>query len=152
VKEAEAKDILAMLKAATGGRPLTQDEDDFWTEALLPLDADAASQAVLGGIREWTRFPAWAQFREAYSAAQKLREPAGEQRYPMPKPSMIPLWVRRWVAARFLYERFGKEQDLRWFPEQAQYVDETTERMPEDAWLEEAKRISEVDVWRAVGR
>lgn len=71
---------------------------------------------------------------------------------PLPDRNKIPFWVRRWVAARFLYDRFGRPRDLRIFPEQADYSDPLAEQMPETEWMKEAAHISEKDVWSAVGR
>lgn len=150
MKENEAVDILAMLRAATGGKP-DQASDDFWVIALQNLDADIASQAVLAGIRDWKWFPSWAEFGEAYRAQQKLREPVGEQRADLPKPTKIPLWIRRWAAARFLYMRFGRDQDMRPFPEQREFVNPLTkEWMPEDEWVKEAEKVTDRDVWGAI--
>lgn len=152
MKENEARDIIGMLKAATGGKQTDQTADDFWTESLLSLDATLATQAVLAGIRTWKWFPSWAEFREAYKAQERLREPSGEQRFDMPKPSKVPLWIRRWTAARFLYERFGRDQDMRPFPEQKEFIDPLTkEWMPDDEWAKEAEHVTDADVWRAVG-
>lgn len=153
MKENEARDVLGMLKAATGGSNKSdQTTEDFWLEALTHMDADLASRAVLAGIRDWKWFPSWAEFREAYNAQQKLREPVGEQRaVTLPKPSKIPLWIRRWTAARYLYDRFGRDQDLRPFREQAEFVDpQTTEWMPDEEWLKEAARVTEAEVWGAI--
>ncbi len=65
----------------------------------------------------------------------------------------IPHWVRRWIAARYLYARFGKDQDLRAFREQGGEVDpRTTDWMPDGEWDEEAEHVTDKDVWKAVGR
>jgi hypothetical protein len=149
MKENEARDILSILKAATVAR-LHADEDEFWLAALLPLDADFASRAVFAGIREWTRMPSWAQFKEAYGVQRKLAEPDVTYALRPAADKGIPEWVRRWVAARWLYARFGREQDMRWFPEQADFVDTSTEKMPEDEWVQEAARITDREVWRAL--
>lgn len=150
MKEREAADILSMLRAATGGKP-DQAADDFWVVALMDLDADLASQAVLAGIRDWKWFPSWSEFKEAYRSQQRLREPVGEQRAPLPKPLKIPLWIRRWTAARYLYARFDREQDMRPFPEQREFVDPLTKDwMPEEEWVAEAEKVTDKDVWTAV--
>lgn len=145
-----------MLKAATGGRQTNDPaSDDFWLEALLPLDATLATQGVLAGIRDWRWFPSWAEFREAYKAQEKLREPQGEQRATMPGKYEVPGWIKRWAAARYLYARFDREQDMRPFREQypssaSPPPDVPQEWMPEEEWVKESKRVSDADVWGVV--
>lgn len=150
----QSEEVIAVMRASTGGRA-DPETVGYFLAGLSRLNYDSALAAASTGSIVWRYFPSWAQFMEIYKAQERLREPAGEQRMDLPpvvKERGIPLFVRRWVAARFLYERFGKKQDLRWFEEQRQYVDAREEKMPDDAWLEEAKRISEKDVWAAVGR
>lgn len=156
MKPREAEDILALLKGAFPAHRLDPTDRDVWIESFSPLDADLAFQAVMRGRNEWTMFPSWARFKEAYRLQQRLREPVGEQRSEIPRamPGVeyrLAEWIRRWAAARYLYTRFGKEQDMRPFREQAEYVDPLTkEWMPDDAWVEEGARITDEDVWTNV--
>ena len=116
--EEQAKEIVILLSAATGGR--SNPDTRAYYEAQLPsLDYQTALNTATMGSVTWRSFPSWAEFREMYRAQQKLHEPTGEQRMDLPKlpkETKIPLWVRRWTCARYLFERFGKDQDLRWFP------------------------------------
>lgn len=150
--EAQANEIVVILSAATGGRAHADTRSYF--EAQLPsLDYQTALSTATMGTITWRSFPSWAEFREMYRAQQKLHEPSGEQRMNLPKmkETKIPLWVRRWTAARFLYERFGKDQDFRRFGEQGDYADPMVPLMPDEEWTEEAKHVADKEVWKAVG-
>lgn len=151
----QAKEVVMLIRAATGGQ-VDEQKVGFFTAALLHLDYEIAISTATTGTVIWRFFPSWAEFKEIYRTQSKLKEPVGEQRS-QAEPALrlergrkIPDWVRRWVAARFLYMRFGKEQDLRWFPEQKDYSDTTRERMPDSEWIDEAAKITDEDVWRAV--
>lgn len=149
MKDSEAASILDLLKGAFPAHRLDPTDRDVWIEYLRPLDAELATQAVLRGRNEWTFFPPWSVFKQGYKMQQHLREPTGEQRQDLPKTGLkMPLWVRRWAAARYLYKRFGREQDMRPFREQKDHVDPlTTGWMPDDEWVQEADRVTDADVW-----
>jgi hypothetical protein len=150
MKEDEAKTIIRMIKGSVGGRA-DPSVEEVYLASLPPLDATLATQAVLTGRREWKWFPSWSEFREAYRIQERLREPVGEQRVQLPKSSKVPLWVRRWIAARYLFARFGREQDTRPFHEQREHVDPLTkEWMPDGEWNEEAEKVTDRDVWKAM--
>ncbi len=146
----QAKDIVTMLKAATGGR-VDEDTSVYFESSLEQLEYESALSAATLGARTWRYFPSWADFREAYKGQQRAREPVGEQRNDLPvRKERMPFWVKRWAASRYLFAKFGKDQDMRWFPEQSQWVDTTTERMPDDEWVIEAERVSDQEVWKVL--
>jgi len=153
VKDNEAVDVLALLKGAFPAHRMDPTDRDVWLGSLSPLDADLAYQAVMRGRNEWSFFPPWSVFMQGYRMQQHLREPAGEQRQDLPltKGLKLPLWIRRWAAARYLYRRFGRDQDMRPFREQSKYVDPLTkEWMPDAEWLQEAEHVTDADVWANV--
>jgi hypothetical protein len=152
VKENEAADVLALLKGAFPAHKMDPTDREVWMESFRQLDADLATQAVLRGRNEWVMFPSWARFREAYRLQERLREPVGEQRAALPPidKNKMPLWIRRWAAARYLYKRFGREQDMRRFVEQGDYADPMLAVMPDGEWEKEAERVTDKDVWGAV--
>ena len=144
----EARDIVTMLRAATGGRA-DPDAVAYFESALQGLDHEPALYGATMGVVTWRRFPSWAEFKEVYRAQLRMAEP--EKVVPPPVPTKgIPEWVRRWVAARWLYARFGRERDMRWFQEQASFVDTTSEKMPDGEWEEEAAQITDGEAWRIV--
>lgn len=152
----QANEVVMLIRAATGGQ-VDDEKVGFFTAALLHLDYETAISTATTGTVIWRFFPSWAEFKEIYRTQAKLREPVGEQRTQVVEPApqiergrKIPYWVKRWVAARFLYARFGKQQDLRWFSEQKDYSDPSRERMPDSEWIDEAEKISDEDVWKAV--
>jgi hypothetical protein len=160
VTEQQAEEVVMLIAAATGGPPPDDQKLAFFTAALLHLEYPIALSTATTGSVIWRYFPSWAEFKEIYRTQQKLTEPLGEQRDQLAEPlppiargRKIPDWVRRWVAARFLYARFGRSQDLRFFPEQKDFIDATQmERMPDSEWIEEAAKISDEDVWKAVAQ
>jgi hypothetical protein len=152
MKDSEAQDIIRLIDGATGGRVRPNVEAVF-KESLIPLDASLATDALMAGRRDWHWFPSWSQFAEAYRAQERLRMPVGEQRDAVlpPVQQKVPFWVKRWIASRYLYVRFGRDQDMRPFHEQRDYVDpESAKWMPDGEWDEEAKHVTESEVWNAV--
>ena len=154
--EAQATDIVTMIRAACASR-VDDDTIAYFGARLMALDHDVALTAATMGVVGWTRFPSWAQFNEMYQAQRKLKQPSGEQRYQEEVRQTrgvreIPFWVRRWIAARFLFARFGRERDWRAFPEQEIIVGPPSlvEQMPADEWNEEAEKVSDKEVWGAL--
>jgi hypothetical protein len=156
--ESDAREVVMLLRAATT-TPISADTIDYFSVALLPFDYEAALTAATKGVRvHWRRFPSWFEFREAYNAELKLRDDDGRSAQDaMPKRTeegggkkTIPFWVKRWIAARFLFTRWGRDQDLRPFTEQKDRLTSLAgeiEWMPEDEWVEEANHVSDDDVW-----
>lgn len=157
MKEREANDLIDMMVAATSSSPLDTAKRAFWVEQLTHIeDADHATTTILEGIREWKFFPSWSDFARLHTdvgrravAERELAERNGEYEQAKAQPKReVPLWVKRWVCATMLYERFGKDRDDRRFPEMGSYADVTLEAMPDDAWVEEAGQLSDAEVWR----
>ena len=115
-------------------------------------DAEIATKAIAALYSElpFDVLPTPQAYREVVQRIRRDRRPI--EPVAQEKKTKLAFWVKRWAAARFLYEHFGRERDMRPFPEQADYIDPTKERMPPDEWVEEAKKLSDADVWAAVGR
>lgn len=149
----QATEVTGLIRAATGGQ-VDEQKISFFEAALTGLDYESSLAAATMGTVVWRFFPSWAEFKEIYRAQERLKEPTGEQRLDLPpiaRGKQIPTWVRRWIAARFLYARFGKDRDTRIFPEQDQYGSvANAEYMPPDAWVEEAAQIADTEVWAAI--
>lgn len=150
MNEHQADQVVTLIKASVGGR-VDPSSTDYFMARLNQMDYQSALSAATTGSTVWRFFPSWAEFYEHYRLQEKLKEPVGEQRDELPpRKYEIPFWVKCFIAARFLYARFGKERDLRPFREQQPYVDPTAEFMPEGEWAIEAERVSDRDVWGAL--
>lgn len=125
MKESEARELLVMVKSATSQYALEPTTELFWMAQMTPLDADLAVKSVMIGVKEWKRFPSWAQFREVYKAEERklLGEPVGEQRERLPRAGKheVPEWVWVWSWAR----QKRDPREARPFPQQDYYVDAT---------------------------
>lgn len=123
-------------------------------ESLLPYDAEIATQALAKAHIAVTYRPQFAEFFTFYRAEQAARN--AEQSAsaiaaaPAAKPSRLPLWVRRWIVARYLFARFGRDQDMRRFAEQQDWADHRVPLMPADEWVAEANAIGDREAVRAL--
>jgi hypothetical protein len=125
-----------------------------FVESLLPYDAEIATQALAKAHIAVTYRPQFAEFYTFYRAEQNARyaeESATRVAAETPaKPGKLPLWVRRWIAARYLHKRFGRDQDMRRFPEQQEWADHRVPLMPGDEWVAEATAIDDRQAIRAL--
>ncbi len=123
-----------------------------YAEGLMRYEAESCTRAVAAAQQKLMYRPSVAELREFYDierAKTRAAAEAPERQWPA-KREVVPLWVRRWVAARYLYTRFGKDQDLRPFREQGDWAHPDAERMPQEAWLEEAEHVTDDRVWRTL--
>lgn len=97
----QARDIVNLLRAATGGR-VNEDTIAYFEASLEDLEYEPALTAATLGARTWRYFPSWADFRDAYRGQQRAREPVGEHRADLPvsKPTKYPEWCWVWLWAR----------------------------------------------------
>lgn len=150
----EARDLIAMMHAATGSGRMTGEKQGFWEAQLVHLPADQATEAVLLGIKSWRYFPSWADFGEVYTAVGRRHQQAveGERRHEHETivSTRLPVWVKRWAAARMLHNAFGRDRDERRFAEQGDHGDPNQPLMPEDEWLPEAEKIADAQVFAAL--
>lgn len=127
------------------------DEISAYANGLMRYDAEICTLAVAAAQQKLMYRPSVAELREFYDLERAKRRAAVERPVePRAKKEKVPLWVRRWVAARYLYARFGKEQDLRSFPEQQEWMNPHVDVMPADAWLEEAEHVTDEQIWRTL--
>lgn len=146
--DAQAESILTGLCAAFTKR-LTDEERLVWLAEIAPLDAQAAAAAAISYGRQGERFPSLPEFRRAVRTRIATHDADTDLTGSTPR-RRPPDWVFRWVAARFLHNRFDKQQDMRRFPQQQDFASPDTPLMPETEWLEEAQQISEAETWAAV--
>lgn len=129
-------------------------EDDhaaLFVSGLMPYDAELATNAIAMAHTRINFRPSFAEFLEFYRAAKAEAE--SRQKKPTPKrtaTNKMPVWVRRWICARYLYVKYGKPQDMRTFPEQGDYGDPTVPLMPEDEWQAEAAAIGDREAMKAI--
>lgn len=128
-----------------------EEEMHAYATGLMRYDAAAMTSAVAAAQQKLMYRPSVAELREFYDLERAKRRATIERTpEPPPRKEKVPLWVRRWVAARCLYKRFGKDQDLRSFPEQQEWANPHVDVMPADAWLEEAEHVTDAQVWRTL--
>ena len=149
----ESHDIVAMVINYWRGRELSVDEMDAYARTIQHLDAEVCTSALIRAARSLTYRPQAAEVCELTRAEQRRLRPVVE---PIEfKPTPLPLWVKRWMCARLLYDRWGKARDDRRFPEQGDYGDLTMEMMPEGAWVEEAESMDDdgmMNAFRGISR
>lgn len=145
----ESLQIVGMIISGwPSGKEWEREEIDIFARSIQDLDAELATHVVLKAVKETQYRPSVAEIRERVrNEKRKLAPvvaPLGE-----PKGRPVPLWVKRWICARMLYEAFGKERDERRFVEQGDYGDLTKEVMPEGAWVEEANALTDEQLDKA---
>lgn len=127
------------------------DEISAYAAGLQKYDAATCTRAVAAAQQKLMYRPSVAELREFYDLERaKTRAAAERPAEPRVKKDKMPLWVRRWFAARYLYAQFGREQDMRRFPEQQDRYSPDMEMMPADAWLDEAEHVTEDRVWKTL--
>ena len=129
----------------------TAEEMSAYANGLMKYDAATATLAVAAAQQKLMYRPSVAELREFYDLEKaKHRAQAEKVTVIYPKKERVPLWVRRWLAARYLYAMFGREQDMRPFPEQQHKWSPDEPLMPADAWLDEAEHVTEDRVWKTL--
>jgi hypothetical protein len=149
MKRDEALTIIEMIASGwPDARPFDRDEIEMYVTAIEDLDAELASHAVLKAVKDSPYRLKANELRERV----RIERRALKAELPPIEPSRgreLPLWVKRWLCARMLFSQFGKDQDLRRFPEQGQFGDLTKEVMPEGAWLKEAESVQDKQFFEA---
>lgn len=151
MKRSEAETVFNWLVNGLNARA-DEDKRTVWVEELMLLPAAPASEVTMQMIRmPGARMPTIGDFRKAVrDYIERMRPKEKTESF---ASGSVPLWIKRWCAARWLHAQFGKEQDMRPFPEQKPYVDPgTDEWMPPDAWLEEAEQITDRQAWSTLRR
>jgi len=125
---------------------------DAYATGLMWMAPELAVNAVAAAQQKLQYRPSVADLREFYDLERaKIRAKTENESVRWPtRRETVPLWVRRWVAARYLYARFGKDQDMRRFPQQQDQYSPDCELMPNEAWLEEADHVSDKHVWASL--
>ena len=147
----DAISITSMVLNGWAKPDWTDGQTEAYVNALIPYDADHMTNAVALAHRELQFRPPFSELYGYYKAA-KADDAArrGPKVYTPEKGNKLPFWVKRWVCARFLYAKFGKEKDMRTFPEQRQWSGPEGLLMPPNEWVDEANRITDLDAMRAV--
>lgn len=149
--EEQAKEVVMLVQAAAA-HPVDLLTIEYFEARLLGLEYQEALSAATLGANTWKRFPSWAIFTEMYRTQRRGAEAAPPTAVPARfNAREIPRWVRRWIASRFLFSRFGRDRDLRPLREQEPVVGPVEEFMPDGEWEEEAIKVSDKDVWGSLG-
>lgn len=145
----EAVTITAMVVTTWPTTKIWSTEEmTAYATGLMKYDAATLTRSVAAAQQKLMYRPSVAELREFYDLERaKTRASAERPVEPRARIEKVPLWVRRWVAARYLYARFGKAQDMRRFPEQQDKYSPDMKMMPADAWLEEAEHVTDKQVW-----
>jgi hypothetical protein len=148
VTREESLTIVQMILTHWRGKDWTKEEIDAYARSIQDLDAALTTSAVARAAKEIKYRPPIAELREYVRAERNRLAPAVR---PVDRSGWgpIPLWVKRWICARMLYAHFGRDRDLRRFPEQGDFGDLTREVMPENEWLEEANSLTDADFRKA---
>jgi len=133
------------------GREWTKDEISAYASSIQDLPAELTTSAVARAAKEMVYPPSIPELREAVRLERLRRAPVVPPVEPS-KPDPLAFWVKRWICARLLYERFGKRRDMRRFSEQGDDGDLTQELMPDDAWVEEANSMDDEGFHKAFER
>lgn len=146
----EAIEVTEMVLRSWTRPEWTAAQIETYVSALLPYDAALATQAVAAAHKTLNFRPPLAEFLTFYrlvkAEAASRQDPPRERR----DKNKMPMWVRRWVVARLLHEKFGREQDMRRFAEQGDWADPSVPLMPGDAWVKEAAAIGDREAMRAI--
>jgi hypothetical protein len=129
------------------GKEWGREEMDAYARSIQSLNAEIATSTVVRAALEVKYRPSIAEFFECYKAERRRLQP--EVAPLEAAPQVIPFWVKRWMCARLLADRWGKETDRRRFSEQGHFGDLTRELMPEGAWVEEANSIPDEEFHKA---
>lgn len=147
----ESLEITSMILSHwPGGKEWGKDEIDAYARAIQHLQVEIAMSTVLTAVKEVRYRPSVAELLEFYRREQRRLRPAVEK--VEAQGEAIPFWVRRWICARLLFDRWGKERDDRRFPEQGDFGDLTVEMMPEGAWEKEAASLPEEEFSKAFNK
>jgi len=147
----EALDVVGMVVRTWPGKEWSENEMDAYATGLMRYDAAVCTLAVAAAQQKLMYRPSVAELREFYDLERaKTRARSEAPVTERPRKDKVPLWVRRWVAARYLYAQFGKAQDMRRFPEQQDKYSPDMEMMPPTEWLDEAEHVTEERVWRTL--
>jgi hypothetical protein len=146
----DAITVTEMVLNAWATPQWSESQVEMYVSGLMPLDAAAATKAVILAQRELARRPSIADLRQFYSAVRASEASSRPQHDAAAGHGKLPGWVKRWVCARYLFTHFRREQDMRRFPEQDGHVDPTSDPMPPHEWGQEAERITDAQALTAI--
>jgi hypothetical protein len=146
------EESLLTVAAIVNGWPATahewsDEQMESYASAIQDMDYEITAKSIRLAVRQLKFRPAISELREFAEGQRRGMMPSPSDSTPRSRP---PAWIFRWACARFLYARFNREQDMRRFAEQGEWVDPVTEVMPSTEWEREADQITESQVWAAV--
>jgi len=139
-----------MLAAFPNERAWAVDEIRMYAQGIERVDAAVATKTVVRARDTMTRRPSVADFLALSRSVEAGAAAPTPKPYERPSPRELPFWVKRYFCARYFYARFGKEQDMRVFPEHKDWQP-PGEMMPPEEWVAEANALSSADAYRVLG-
>ena len=119
----DAVTIVGMIANSFPGPVWEEARLSAYVEALLPMDAEVTTKAVVRAVNTLKYRPSIAEIREL-ARLERALTPREEAELILPDKTK-PLWVQRWERAR-------AAGDQRPFPEQQHALDMLARRSPED--------------------
>ena len=142
------EESLTIVEIVASGWPdaktLDRDEINLYARSIEDLDAELTTHAVLRAVKDTPYRLRVSELRERVRM-EKRRLVAEVSPLDEPERRPVPIWVKRWICARLLHQKFDKEFDQRRFREQGEFGDLTQEMMPDGAWIAEAEKIGDKD-------
>jgi len=90
------------------GRYWTPEQIAAYAKGIQNLDAELATRAVERAQKTMDHRP---KVNELISICRSLAVNAVVEPPASGKPSKMPLWIKEWICARYLYASFGRTQD-----------------------------------------
>lgn len=137
----ESLELVGMILSHWRITNWSKEEIDVYARLIQDMDVELTTHCVIKAAKETPYPPKVSELRERVRVEKKRLAPTVIVEDSKPTP--LPTWVKRWICARLLYDKFGKTRDLRRFPEQGDYGDPTQEVMPEGVWQAEAETLSD---------
>ncbi len=147
----DAVTIVAMITHGWPGPVWEKERLEAYVEGILPWDAELTAKALARARNSLKYRPSIAELREFVQMERREQEAATAKPF-VPEPQGgIPMFVKRWVVARFL----TSPPDMRPFREQHPHAHGhlpvgASEWMPENLYAERAATVTDAQVWAAV--
>ena len=126
------------------GRFWTPEQIAAYAKGIQNLDGALATRAVERAQKTMDHRP---KVNELISICRSLAVNAVVEPPASGKPSKMPLVVKEWICARYLYASFGRTLDMRRFAFQGDWGDPYAPLMPVGEWANEAASLADGRAW-----
>jgi hypothetical protein len=147
----DALTIVGMVVAGWPGGEWDSDQMESYARAIMDMDAEAATKAVLVAQKSEKFRPSVATLREYVAVEARKLEPEKPKPTLPVGPRVIPDWAKIWIVARFVHA------DYRVLREQMPELqpNEIPDLMPDDVrakYADEASHLPEQNFWKMMGQ